>query len=310
MPTFSAKNFPATENNLRFSGAGERTDYITCQPGEGFPVDTDTTLFPHLSSVDAGTRVWFTSPELNDSQDAKGIFGSVSFSGPDQPEDGYIRISHIQKPSGKNQNRVAMGAAAQESVKQYVFDAAGNLCLSAAYVDGAPPGSNRPDLIMNVDSLLVQFEIKGAPSLSSTITLFDKSVRRGQETLLDRFCGPLGYDTLEDCINASDDPSVGFAGDPGVVKSGKMPTELFNVRDEALLYNFRRSIIDHFAESGDSYFAVYDRGAGETACYFTGHGRNALSCAELPELASFSLSTYGGPSSGATRVGVKVKFDF
>lgn len=309
MPTFSAKNFPATENNLRFSGAGERTDYITCQPGEGFPVDTDTTLFPHLSSVDAGTRVWFTSPELNDSQDAKGVFGSVSFSGPDQPEDGFLRISHVQKPSGKNQNRVAMGAAAQESVKQYVFDAAGNLCLSAAYVDGAPPGSNKPDLIMNVDSLLVQFEIKGAPSLSSTITLFDKSVRRGQETLLDRFCGPLGYDTLEECIDACEDPSVGFVGDAGVIKSGKMP-DVLRVTDEELLYNFRAEIKSHFADSGDNYFAVFDRSSSQSRLYHTGFSDNPLQAPDLPNLTAFTLATYGGPSSGATRVGVKVKFDF
>lgn len=314
MPSFSAKNFPSSSNNIRFTGAGERTDYVTCPPGEGFTVNTETTLFPTKSTpVEIGTRVWFTSTELRDHAEVKsplrGVFGEVSLSGPAERADGYIRISHIEKPSGRNQSRVSLGEAAQKSVAAYTEVIASDRGIQTSFVSSAPPGSTKPDLIFTSESGDIQFEIKGAGSFDSTITLFDKSVRRGVPTFLDRFVLPLGFTSLDNCVEqcSAVDPTIGYAGDPGVVKSGKMPP-ILDVLDPDILMDYHATLKDHFANSGDNYFAVYNRTVDQTLSYHTGHGENILGLPPLPPLSQFKLATYGGPSNGATRVGVKVKF--
>ena len=314
MPTFSPKNFPASVNNLRWSGAGERTDYVSDQPGEGFRVDTDTILYPCLLSVEQGMPVWFTSTELRDAVEAdartNGVFAPVSLTGPGGETAGNIRISHVTKPSGNSQSRVAMGEAAQKSVCDFAESRAFTSNLNIEFKSSAPPGSNSPDLVYTMEDGTIQFEIKGAPSFNSTVTLFDKSVRRGSPTFLDRFVEPLGFVTLDDCVDhhRNEDTTIGYAGDPGVVKSGKLPAVL-DVCDPELLVDFHGVIKNHFAESGDNYFAVYNRTTDGTAAYHTGHGDNALCLPDLPMLTQFKLATYGGPSNGATRIGVKVKFE-
>ena len=318
MPTFSAKNFPATENNMRFSGAGERTDYITTgQPPHGFRVEEQTCLAPCNSKIAEGSSVWFTSPELkrlsdiNPGLSSTGVYGQVSMRGPTEEADGYIRISKVTKPSGNAQTRVAMGAEAQKIAQDTVFILSRSLELECLYVSSASPGSTAPDLVMQIHGETSQFEIKGTSSPSAFITLFDKSARRENvPPMLDRFVAPLGYSMFVDLVDAEreHDTSVGFSGDVGAPKSGKMPNAL-HIKDESILEQYHAAILDHFADGGDNYFSIHNRVASTTEIFYTGYGNNVLQAPLVPPLKELRIQTYGGPSNGATRIGMKVKFD-
>jgi len=311
MATFTAKNFPATENNIRFSGAGERTDYVTCHSSpDGYDVVGAACLFPDGHELAPGTPVWFTSTELADREnagaDCRGVFGEVSLTGPTGPAAGFIHISKVAKPSGNRQSRVAHGALAQNSVAEFLHSS-----VDYEFVSSAPPGSTAPDLVVSIDGTIQQFEIKGTGSPSAPITLFDKSAsRKSYPPLLDRLASI--YGTSEDTFVSlmdhyqSLDPSIGFAGDHGVGKSGKLPSE-FRIDCPDMLHSMRNVLVDHFRDGGDNYFVVYDRGSRTSDIYFTGHGDNLLGVPDFPMLTQFHLSTYGGPSSGSTRIGLKVK---
>jgi hypothetical protein len=102
------------------------------------------------------------------------------------------------------------------------------------------------------------------------------------------------------------DKTIGLAGDEGVMRSGKLPPEL-TTTNVATLAKLRKVIIDHFADGKDNYFVVHNRSDDEVKMYFTDYGKNLLDLPVLPTFKSFSLSTYGGASSGSTRVGLKIK---
>jgi hypothetical protein len=69
----------------------------------------------------------------------------------------------------------------------------------------------------------------------------------------------------------------------------------------------RKVIIDHFKEGGDNYFVIHNRSNDNLQMYFTGFGENILKLPVLPEFKRFALQTYGGASSGSTRVGLKIQ---
>ena len=108
----------------------------------------------------------------------------------------------------------------------------------------------------------------------------------------------------------SNDSAIGFPGDKGTSKSGKLPSE-FKFYNKSVLNGplLRKIIVDHFAEGGDNYFALHSRSLDAVKMYYTGHGKNVLGLEELPQLSFFGFMTYGGVSSGRMRSGIKVKFD-
>ena len=102
------------------------------------------------------------------------------------------------------------------------------------------------------------------------------------------------------------DITIGLAGDDGAPRSGKLPKE-FTTTNKSILSAMHKLILDHFGEGGDNYFVIHNRNTDELQMYYTGHGTNHLKLPKLPPLKSFSLATYGGASSGSTRVGLKIK---
>ena len=55
--------------------------------------------------------------------------------------------------------------------------------------------------------------------------------------------------------------------------------------------------------------STIDPGKGSFEIYYVGGGKagNVLKMPELPQFKSFAFATYGGRSSGSTRVGFKIK---
>lgn len=350
MATFTPKNFPKeVGNNKAFSGAGERTTYAPTSATQykfpdGFFAAKPTSLYNTsgkvVKSIPKEKTVYFTYPaklltgaQLNiTGAGAKSTFAGVSLSSWKSNVDGYVMISHIVKPGGGAQNRVAAGSKTQDMVAEYVQ----KICYSNKMIcedeyTTARPGSTAPDLEMTVNSKGIQFEIKGTNNRSSPITFFDKSASRTKPVpkILDeiahvfiksiRISGLTAQQRMQQeayplsFIGAIDyfkslDPSVGLAGDQGVVSSGKLPPE-FSTTDASILKAMRDLIIDHFEEGGDDYFVVHDRSTDNFEIYFVGKRSvdNVLNLPMIPKFTSFTLATYGGASSGSTRCGLKIK---
>jgi len=346
--TFSAKNFPANVgNNREFSGAGERTTYVPTELNnykfkEGFTTDKPTPMYNEkgdiVKQLKKSERVFFTLPAtLHRSSEfgitRRSVLAPVSLKGYDQKPDGYVAISAVVKPAGNSQGRVGAGSKTQDMVAQHVKDIAYSKGIEVeTEFKTARPGSTRPDLEMTIAKKRTQFEIKGTNNRSAPITFFDKSVKRtGRkpdiiEDIADVYIKDLkvkegkvadlmrrekfesSFIGLIDFFK-SRDPKIGLAGDEGVVKSGKLPNE-FAITDTTILAHMRQVIIDHFKEGGDDYFVVHNRSNDNFEIYYVGGGSsgNVLKMPELPKFTSFVLATYGGASSGSTRVGLKIKF--
>lgn len=345
--TFSPKNFPDNVgNNKEFPGAGERTTYAPTEVNnykfkEGFITDKATRLYKEdgttAKQLNKGDRVWFTLPATLHRAGEFGIKGRttlapVSLKGHDQKPDGYVVISHIVKPAGANQGRVGAGSKTQDMVALEVKDMAFKKGIEVeADFKTARAGSTIPDLVMTIDKKRTQFEIKGTNNRTAPITFFDKSVKRtgrkpeilediadvyiktlkvkegAVQSLMRKQKLPFTFIGLVDFFK-SRDPKIGLAGDDGVVKSGRLPSE-FAITDARILKQMRDTILDHFKEGGDDYFVVHNRSSDNFEIYFVGGGKagNVLKAPELPKFKSFVLATYGGASGGATRVGLKIK---
>lgn len=324
---FSPKNFPG-DINQGFTGAGERTDYVTGthnNAGGGFPLMKDIDVvhaLPGYERLEKGTKVYFVLPgqlvrgsEIN-AKPAKGVFAKIAVNSSDEADAvGYVLISNVQKPAGKKQSRVAMGATAQEKILEQLKKELGE--ENVELVSTAPVGSAKPDLVVRIGKgqyQFVQFEIKGTGGLKAPITVFDKSARRGQvPELLDKvavaYTGGQAQDFTEmvDMYRA-EDKTIGFPGDEGTGKSGKLPGAL-RTTDPEKLSNVRKVILDHFHESGDDYFAIYERESGDVHIFDTGRIMGPLDVADMPPFKKMVLATYGGPSAGAMRVGFKIVLD-
>lgn len=318
---FSARNFPE-EGNQQFTGAGERTNYIESDKNEqGFSLLKDVKVVPKDGGdrieLEKGTTVHITRPgklfrgEQIGASPSTGVFTLISKRSPEEDDAlGYAPLSSIQKPAGATQSRMQTGAGSQEAIAEYLKD---NYDGEYEFVSTAKKGSTVPDLVVNLDGKPVQFEIKGASSPTAPITFFDKSVRRDQRVeLLDNFAHTFSGGATNSFTELVDEyreenPEVGFPGDEGAPKSGKLPRDFQVTDDPQLLAKLRQDILDHFAEGNDNYFAIHNRQKEEIYIYHTGHGANPLDEDPLPELDQFKLATYGGPSAGAMRVGIKIK---
>lgn len=347
MATFSPKNFPGNVgNNSDFPGAGERTTYAPVDLNnykfkEGFRTAKAATIYRDDGSVfkqvAKDTKIWFTLPATLHRAHEFGIarrttLAPVSLTGFDQKPDGYMAISSIIKPAGANQGRVGAGSKTQDMVAQFVKDMAFKKGIEVeTEFKTARPGSTIPDLVMTIEKKTTQFEIKGTNNRTAPITFFDKSVRRqGRQpeliddiaqvyidtlsvnrqkvsSLLTKNGRPRTFISLIDTFKDFDS-KIGLAGDPGVVKSGRLPSE-FAITDKGILTKLRKVIVDHFADGGDDYFVVHNRSNDDFEVYYVGGGSagNVLGAPELPQFKSFVLATYGGASGGATRVGLKIR---
>jgi len=318
---FSAKNFPETGNE-NFSGAGERTDYVNGKENkkDGFPLAKDVHLIkpkPGLDKLFKDNKVFITVPgqlyrgaEIG-APNKKGVYTKVGLlSSKKKDSIGYLMISSITKPSGASQARVGTGSKSQDIIRDQLKDEYGS---DYEFISSAAPGSTKPDLVVRVDNQEIQFEIKGQSSSTAPITFFDKSVRRGQTVeLLDELAQTFSNNKFKTFTKLIDfyrkkDKTIGFPGDEGVVKSGKLPPELTIEDDRRLLNKLRITILRHFKNGGDNYFAIHNRTHDEVKIYHTKFGSNPLSEDPVPTFQRFSLQTYGGPSGGAMRVGLKIK---
>ena len=339
---FSAKNFPA-DGNQGFPGSGERSQHAS--KDVEYPTNRDSVLLSpkgEPTSISQGTAVRFIAPyklvrgaDLGLQKAAKAILAPAIVGG----QKGYVPITHIEKPSGGGQSRVAMGSSAQDAVMDVVALRAQEKGTSAEKISSAPPGSTKPDLVVNYGGQDVQFEIKGRNSKSGFITFFDKSAKRGKATpdvlnaVLEGYLqgltvayqvegekktanlasalGATGFESsfagIIDFFQNHVNPSVGLCGDPEPVpKSGKLPRE-FVTKDSSLLAIIRDNVVEHLRDSNDDYFVVYTRSSQEADIYSTGGGGNPLKAIAVPPFAEAGLMTYGGCSGGATRVGFKAK---
>jgi len=352
MATFSPKNFPKdVPGNNTFSGIGERTIYAPVSKSmykydKGFHTDKATSMYDTSGKakqqLTKGKTVYFTYPaklltgqQLNiTGGSARSTFVGVSLTSWKSKVDGYVVLSHIAKPGGGAQNRVAAGSKTQDMCAEAVMKLAykQKIEVSEQYKT-ARPGSTAPDLEMTIGKAGAQFEIKGTNSRTAPITFFDKSASRSKavpklldeiavefvKTLrkdgatLDKTMESMGYPIS--FIGAIDyfksiDKTIGLAGDAGTPASGKLPAE-FTTTDTTILKKLHKKILEHFKEGGDNYFAIHNRTLDTFEIYYVGKGNNGsgnkLKLPTLPNFKSFSLATYGGASSGSTRCGLKIK---
>lgn len=311
---------------------------------EGFPMAKNAKMYKKDGTVAKELKkddtVHFTAPSklvtAKDlgitGRDARGTFAPVSLSGFDKKVDGYVIISAVAKPSGNNQGRVGSGSKAQDvialKIKEMCHDK--DIEVDNDY-STAIAASTKPDLVMTIAGKRVQFEIKNQTSPTALITLFDKTGRRtGREAkelglAADAYYDKLKVDgkTLSSLMKAggfkktftgvmdyfrSVNPKIGFVGDSGVIKSGKLPPELKTV-DRSLLSKFEAIIKDHFKEGGDDYLCIYNSKRKTFDLYYLNAGTsdNVLGAPNFPQLSMFQLATYGGRSGDGTRCGFKIK---
>jgi len=318
---------------------------------EGFPVLQNTFLYTkdgekiEGSEIKKGTPVHFVDPA--DLHKNGSWMAQVSLKGWDKKPDGYILISHVEKPPGKGQKRVAKGTEAQEAcfvhVKKICEDK--GLKVAPLPLGIAPSGSTKPDLIMEIEGKRVQFEIKGTDDRKKEITFFDITARRKQnrksqagkeelDAVAELFIIQGGPTNLKKALtdrsgkwyklrkkkgneggafhaimeySKSLNSTIGYAGDENVVKSGKLPSVL-KTTNKTLMNQIHAKILEHFIKGGDDYFAVHNRSSDTFEIYNVNIKNDILKKKTLPQFTAFKLATYGGPSAAGTRVGFKIKF--
>lgn len=319
---FTPKNFPGTPNK-KFVGAGERTVYgempVNQPGGGGFRIMKPTKVVRGkggVTELKPNTRIYWTQPgklftaaEIGEKGTSNyAMFGLKS----PLPKDaiGMIVISTVEKPS-QLVGRVLTGKAGQEQVYEYLIQTFSNQFSSIELVKTAGIGSKKADLVVSFDQHESQFEIKNASTRSAPITLFDKTVRREKPNpIIDGLIAVMTGRPQLSLVKLIDkmrvkDKTVGFPGDKGVGKSGKFYGQRI-YDDSDFIVPVTDYILEHFAANQDNYFAV-NYGGGDVALYFTGYGENILNAPDFPTPKYVDLNTYGGPSAGGMRIGVKIK---
>jgi hypothetical protein len=227
----------------------------------------------------------------------------------------------------KIKRRVRAGLASQEVVAFYVKSYADDLGLKYRVARKAGFGQQTTDLQFVIGGRPVNFEVKGAASRTSKITVFDKSVRRrnvpGEIQLVSRafidtlkFQGrslkeqmqgeyDLDFLGMLDFYRDKQDPTVGLAEDDNSASSGKLPKDLSSA-DQVVCRAARDVVLDVLRGAGDHYFCVHDKSTDDVDGWHTGLGSDLLEFGRFPAIKGVSLETYGGSSKGATRIGVKI----
>lgn len=183
-------------------------------------------------------------------------------------------------------------------------------------VSTAKIGQQIPDLVVACGDKLIQIEIKGRSKRYTDLVFAEKSIRRGgvqSKTLTDlaTICSKGQITCFEQLIDSYriDDKAIGFPGDNGVIKSGKIPKQLTIRDDQHMLDAIRQQTIAWIQQSGNNYFAIHNRSQQTIQMFYTGLGENVLNMPELPTFTQASLTTYGRPYKGAMRVALKIKFN-
>tara|TARA_R110001583_G_scaffold195051_1_gene368847 strand:+ start:732 stop:1811 length:1080 start_codon:yes stop_codon:yes gene_type:complete len=327
--SFSAFNFPY-EGNEETSGAGSRTQYASMQ-GEKYPVSVETLfIVPDGDPIvlTLGSEIEFLSPWKlfkGNRLDLRGRSGKSTFAVAKFEEmEGYINIRHVEKPPGNTQGRVSAGSSAQDLVYNKIEEIGASKGIEVDKISSARPGSTKPDIVVDYGGKEVQFEVKNRNSDRGFITLFDKSMRRGKtdpdivKHVMDAYANsveglpaPFTFENMIDYYKNKKDSRYGYCSDGlPVPKSGKIPNISFSSIGEDALRELRNEMIEHFKHSGDNYFSVYSASSGKVDIYYTGLGDNILQMPEIPKITNAFLGSYGGCSSGATRVGFKIRFDY
>ncbi len=324
---FSVQNFPYQED---FPNSGARSVYIpqsdsihNFQFHYGFPVKQNTKVYPINSDpIIINDPIHFTVDSKLFRGDSIGIKNNLilaeyTLQDFKNSKCGLIPISSVYKPSPLKTSRVKFGHDAQIQVGEYFK----SLYPELTYTTNKS-GSNSSDLILNVNGRLIKVEVKGSSNgLKSIHTLFDKSVKRGKlispylESVSEAYCNIFKIKKQESWFISLIDffrdqnSTIGLAGDLGVVKSGKLPSE-FMTTDENILNEIFKSIINHFRENDDHYFCILSRSTGKIDSFFVGEDEsdNIFNFKSLNKLIYGGLQTYGGCSSGSTRIALKVKF--
>tara|TARA_R110000737_G_scaffold85445_1_gene118040 strand:- start:60 stop:1055 length:996 start_codon:yes stop_codon:yes gene_type:complete len=327
--SFSAFNFPY-EGNEKIRGAGSRTQYASVQD-EKYPVSVETLfLVPDSESIvlALGSEVEFLKPwklfkgeELGvEGRGRKSTFAAAKFG----DTEGYVNIRHVEKPPGNTQNRVSEGSSAQDLVYDKIEEIGVFSGLQVNKISSARAGSTKPDIVIDYGGDVIQIEVKNTKTDKGFITLFDKSMRRGQSDsdvvkhVMDAYAGsvdglpsPFTFENMIDYYKAKVDKRYGYCSDGfPVPKSGKIPNISFSSIGEEALAKLRNEMVEHFKHSEDNYFAVYSASTGNVKIYHTGLGANVMKMPEIPKIVNAFLGSYGGCSSGATRVGFKIRFDY
>ena len=218
----------------------------------------------------------------------------------------------MQKDNSQSspQPRIILGNDSQHVVAS-TLQAAHGAAFSVTHL--ASTGSRSPDLIASYEKQIIQIEIKGRNNSKQEVTLFDRSTRRNISVpALDKIItivadSSLTFSEFVDLYRRGDQ-TVGFPGDVGVPKSGKIPSKTLSVTDPVKLQHLHEYIREYFASTNDNYLAIHNRDVGTIDVFHTGYGLNVLDAPCLPILTRFGLHTYGGASSGAMRIGMKVRF--
>lgn len=327
--SFTPKNFPK-EGNEGFPGVGERTNYAEEEQNktEGFALVKQTILVKPNGdriTLEQGQKLFITKPGVlktgsNVPNGKKGInYTKVSLRSSEQSDFlGYVPLNSLEKPAGKKQNRVGKGADSQTKVADYIKDMVGEENFELVSI--ATKGSTKPDIITKLYGKTIQFEVKGADSKSAPISVFDISIKRGgRDEILDQISREFSsgkfrnFEELMDYYREQDPTkSVGFVGDEGVGRSGKLPKE-FKITDSTMLGSIRNIILKHFRKGmkgnpGDDYFVIDYRGGGDPEIYDLGSDSDKmLDVPDFPTLKSCTFATAGGASSGSIRVAFKIK---
>lgn len=161
----------------------------------------------------------------------------------------------------------------------------------------APSGSQNTDIIFQMkNGQKVHFEVKMA---GSKITAYDASIGRGgKDEILDLVATTLPYNQKKipftqmiDEIRFND-PSVGFPGDPGVAKSGKIPA--LRITNSRALNMLRLLLKKRYISKGDNYLVVVNLETPvPTFYYISGPLFDGFHSRDFPELIAAQFDTYG-----------------
>lgn len=204
------------------------------------------------------------------------------------------------------QTRVKNGIIAQD----IVCDAIRHLGGSIQYV--APAGSQRSDIVADINGSTETFEVKHCYKQTSPIALYSETIKRGRAAKIDSIIPIMTHGTHHNINDAMImgkllDETVGFVGDCGVPSTGRLP--LMTATDIITLDKIRDIILsDILSECGNYLALVCPADSQRIHTYWTGKGTNTLNAPSIPQLRFVAITTYGASPCDTVRVAIKLKF--
>lgn len=225
--------------------------------------------------------------------------------------------------------RVLKGLSSQDAVASYIFAEARDLGFRARIMSKAKFGQKGNDVVISIDGMKYNIEVKGTAGANKPISMFDKSVRRRNvpreiDKITEAFASVIsvggaslnrlmqvnsyqtGFLGVMDFYRDKIDPAIGLAEDANSPPSGKIPRDFIS-RDTSVCTAARNIILANLKAGEDTYFAVHDKGTDDVRFWYTGYGTNVLQAKRFPSIKEIALDTYGGASLGATRIALKIR---